>query len=144
MYERLLDKNNPPTTDYIKEYIGTKSYNVLLQFEDFLSNSYHLTKEMRFPFGNNYGWGYKYTHKTSHLCYVFFESNAFTVTLQLGDNCIPKIEQTLPNLSQKAKVLWQNRYPCGSQGGWIHYRVIDNDELNDVIEFLKIKKKPIR
>lgn len=39
MYERLLDKNNPPATDFIKEFIGTKSYNVLLPFEDFLGNN---------------------------------------------------------------------------------------------------------
>jgi len=144
MYERLLDKNNPPATDFIKEFVGTKSYNVLMQFEDLLGNYYHLSKEMKFPFGNNYGWGYKYNHKSSHLCYVFFESDAFTVTLQLGDNCVPKIEQILPGLSQKAKELWQNRYPCGEQGGWIHYRVIEKDELNDVLEFLKVKKKPDR
>ncbi len=144
MYERLLDKNNPPTTEFIRAYIGIKSHTVLLQFEDFLSNNYHLSKEMRFPFGNSYGWGYKYSHKSSHLCYVFFESGAFTITLQLGDNCVSKIEQILPNLSQKAKELWQNRYPCGEQGGWIHYRVIDTNELNDIFEFLKIKKKPAR
>jgi hypothetical protein len=58
MYERLLDKNSPPTTEFIREYIGIKSYTILLQLEDFLSNNYHFSKEMRFPFGNNYGWGY--------------------------------------------------------------------------------------
>lgn len=144
MYERLLDKNNPPTADYIREYIGKQSYGLLLQYEDFLRNHYHLTREMKFPFGNHYGWGYKYSHKTSHLCYVFFESNAFTVTLQFGDNYVSKIEQILPTLSQKAKELWQNRYPCGAKGGWIHYRVINQSELKDVIEFVQVKKKPVK
>jgi hypothetical protein len=142
MYERLLDKNNPPAADLIREFVGIKSYTVLLQFEDFLNNNYHLSKEMKFPFGNNYGWGYKYSHKSSHLCYVFFESGAFTVTLQLGDKCVSRIEQILPSLSQRAKELWQNRYPCGEQGGWIHYRVINTDALNDVLEFVKVKRKP--
>lgn len=142
MYERLLDKNNPPTADFIKEFVGIKSYTALAQFEDFLNNNYHLSKEIKFPFGNNYGWGYKYSHKSAHLCYVFFESGSFTVTLQLGDNCVPKIEQILPDLSQKAQELWQNRYPCGKQGGWIHYRVINRDELNDVLAFVRVKKKP--
>ncbi len=72
----------------------------------------------------------------------FFESGAFTVTLQLGDKCASRIEQILPGLSQKAKELWQNRYPCGRQGGWIHYRVMNTDELNDVLEFVKVKGKP--
>jgi len=143
MYERLLDKTNPPTIDHIKAYIGEQSYGILMQFECFLKNNYHLTKEMKFPFGNSYGWGYKYGHKTSHLCYVFFESHAITATLQLGDNCVPKIEQVLPALSQKAQALWKDRYPCGVNGGWIHYRILDQDDLNDVIEFIKVKKKPI-
>ncbi len=144
MYERLLDKNDPPTTEFIKGYIGEQSYTVLSQFEDFLRKNYNLAKEMKFPFGNSYGWGYKYGHKTSHLCYVFFESQAITVTMQLGDNCVPKIEEILPTLSQKARDLWKNRYPCGVKGGWIHYRILNQNELKDVIELVKVKKKPAK
>ena len=144
MYERLLDKNNPPASDFIREFVGAKSYALLLQFEDFLNNNYHLSKETKFPFGKNYGWGYKYSHKSSHLCYVFFESGAFTVTLQLGDKYVSRTEQILSGLSQKAKELWQTRYPCGKQGGWIHYRVMNTDELHDVLEFVKVKKKACR
>ncbi|KPU46138.1 hypothetical protein OXPF_02480 [Oxobacter pfennigii] len=142
MYERLLDKNNPPAENFISELMGVKGYTLLLQFEDFLNHNYHISREMKFPFGNNYGWGYKYSHKSSHLCYAFFESGAFTITLQLGDNCAPQINQILPGLSQKVKELWQNRYPCGEQGGWIHYRVTDSDDLNDVLELVKVKGKP--
>jgi hypothetical protein len=144
MYERLLDKNHSPSPDYIKHYIGIESHTILQQFEGFLNNNYHLIKEMKFPFGNNYGWGYKYSHKSSHICYVFFESGAFTVTLQLGDNCISKIEQIRPYLSSKGIELWNNRYPCGIQGGWIHYRVLDKNNLNDIFQFIKVKKKPIK
>jgi hypothetical protein len=140
MYERLLDKNDPPSADFIEKYLGAESYGVLLELETFLNGSYDLSREMKFPFGSGYGWGYKYSHKSSHLCYVFFESGAFTVTLQLGDGCVSKVEKTLPGLSRKAQELWQNRYPCGTQGGWVHYRVTDADDLNDIFELIKIKK----
>ena len=144
MYERLIDKNNPPSTNFIEAFIGERSHSILMQFEAFLSSNYFLSREMKFPFGNNYGWGYKYSHKSSHLCYVFFESGAFTVTLQIGDNCVPKLEQILPYLSEKARDLWQNRYPCGLLGGWIHYRVMDVNDLNDIFEFVKVKRKPAK
>ena len=144
MYERLTDKNNPPSIDFIETFIGERNCSILMQLETFLSSKYSLLREMKFPFGSNYGWGYKYSHKSSHLCYVFFESGAFTVTLQIGDNCVPKLEQILPHLSEKARDLWQNRYPCGSLGGWIHYRVTDANELNDIFEFIKVKKKPAK
>jgi hypothetical protein len=144
MYERLLDKNNPPSLNLIRDYMGVESYNMLIQFEDILNNNYHITKELKFPFGNNYGWGYKYSHKSSHLCYTFFEAGAFTVTLQLGDNCMPRIEKIMTCLSLKGIELWNNRYPCGMQGGWIHYRVLDKDDLTDIFEFIKVKKKPAK
>ena len=140
MYERLLDKNDTPAVDSIKAYLGEESYGALLRLEDFLSNRYDLSREMKFPFGGGYGWGYKYSHKSSHLCYLFFESGAFTVTLQLGDHCVPKLEKALSGLSQKAQELWRGRYPCGTQGGWIHYRFTDANDLNDIFELIKIKK----
>ncbi len=143
MYKRLLDKNTSPSSDFIREYIGMESNNMLLQFEEFLKQNYQLTRELKFPFGNHYGWGYKYSHKTSHICYAFFEEGAFTVTIQLGDNCVSKLEQIKSGLSLKGIELWRNRYPCGSLGGWIHYRVLDQNDLKDVIEFIKVKKKPV-
>ncbi len=144
MYERLLDKSTPPDDDFVKEYLGAESYGFLLQLEKFLNDHYDLKKELKFPFGNSYGWGYKCSHKSSHLCYTFFESGAFTVTLQFGDPCISAVQKMLPTLSKKANQLWQNRYPCGEQGGWIHYRVIDRNDLGDIFELIKAKKKPIR
>lgn len=143
MYERLVDKYSQPSVEFIKGYLGVQSYNLLTQFEELLNNSYQMSKEMKFPFGNSYGWGYKYNHKASHLCYAFFEARAFTITLQLGDNCFSKVQQILPQLLSKTVDLWQKRYLCSEQGGWIHYRVLDENEMQDVIKLIKVKKKPI-
>ena len=140
MYERLLDKGAPPAENLIREYLGEESWSNLLKLEQFLTDHYDLKKEMKFPFGNSYGWGYKYSHKSNHLCYCFFESGAFTVTLQLGDSCVAAVEAMLPALSEKSNELWKNRYPCGDRGGWIHYRVVESHELNDVFELIKAKK----
>ena len=141
MYERLLDKNASPSEDFIRKYLGTEGYHNLLEFEKYLNAHYDLKKEIKFPFGNNYGWGYKYSHKSSHLCYAFFESGAFTITLQLGDPCVAAVNRILPSLSAKANELWKNRYHCGKQGGWIHYRVISGDELTDIFSLIAAKKK---
>jgi hypothetical protein len=115
MYERLIDKNSPPSINFIEVFIGERSHNILMRLETFLDSNYCLLREMKFP-----------------------------LTLQIGDNCVPKLEQILPHLSEKARGLWQNRYPCGSLGGWIHYRVTDVNELNDIFEFIKVKKKPVK
>lgn len=144
MYERLLDKSIVPDEIMIQEYLGQQSYERLVHFEKQLEGSYQLSREIRFPFGNNYGWGYKYNHKSSHLCYVFFEKNAFTVMFQIGDKQVPSMESHLPSFLQKTKELWENRYPCGEYGGWLHYRVLSDDELSDVIKLIAIRKRPIQ
>lgn len=45
------------------------------------------------------------------------------------------------NMLPKTKELWENRYPCGN-GGWVHYRVENDNELFDIQKFICIKKKP--
>jgi hypothetical protein len=52
--------------------------------------------------------GYKLSHKSSHLCYVFFEKDAFTVTIQIGDAYASALENILPFLSSKAQIIGKN------------------------------------
>ncbi|MDR0319059.1 MAG: DUF3788 domain-containing protein [Nitrososphaerota archaeon] len=141
MYERLLDKCVMPDEVTIQGHLG-QSWCRFIAFENHLSDNYQLVRELKFPFGDNYGWGYKYSHKLHHLCYVFFEKDAFTVMLQIGDKQVPILESQLTLLLHKTQELWKNRYPCGEHGGWIHYRVLVDDELTDVIKLLAIRKTP--
>ena len=142
MFERIFDKNTVPDEAAIVGHLGQESHERLIALEDRLKKCYQLSRELKFPFGNSYGWGYKYSHGSSHLCYVFFEKGAFTVTLQIGDKMVPAAESILPSLLRKTQDLWKNRYPCGECGGWIHYRVLSDEELADVISLIAIRKKP--
>jgi hypothetical protein len=144
MYERLLDKNIVLDEDAIEEHMGKQGYERLKKFEGILGSKYQLSKELKFPFGKEYGWGYKYAHRSAHLCYVFFEKGSFTVTLQIGDKQVQSVESTLPSLSQKTQTLWKDRYPCGECGGWIHYRILAEDEMADVVRLIEIRKKPVK
>lgn len=123
--------------------MGPESTALFGSLESFLRDSYDLNTELRFPFGNTYGWGNKYSHKSKHLCYVFFEKGAFTVTIQIGKAELPKVYEALGGLLPKTKRLWENRYPCG-EGGWLHYRVLNIAELEDVEKLIMVKKSPVR
>jgi hypothetical protein len=142
MYERMLNKQKIPTLDEIYKTMGTEKVLFFEELQNFLVGCYELNTELKFPFGNNYGWGYKYSHKSKHLCYVFFEKDAFTVTIQIGKNELTKLYNKLESLSPKAKDMWEHRYPCGD-GGWLHYRILNEKDLEDIKEFIIIKKTPI-
>lgn len=142
MYERMLNKKVIPTEDKIKEHMGEENYLRLMELEGILNNQYDLNKELKFPFGNNYGWGFKYSHKASHLCYAFFEKETFTIMLQIGDALVPKFEKIYDSLSEYTQELWSKRYPCGKNGGWIHYQVKSSSDLSDILKLINIKKKP--
>ena len=140
MYERMLDKSQPPTGKAIESLLGAQSYGLLAQLEERLGSFCQLSKEVKFPFGNSYGWGYKYSRGAAHICYAFFEAGAFTVMLQLGGKHVTKVDALLPQLLPKTRQLWEERYPCGKEGGgWIHYQVLSERELQDALELIKLK-----
>lgn len=144
MYERMKTKEIQPEISEIREYVGEKSWALIQDFEAFLKDKYDLNRELCFPFGNSYGWGFKYSHKTKHLCHLFFEKDAATVTLQIGDKETPALNEIFPTLSENAKSLWEKRYPCGDVGGWIHFRMLTTDDLEDISKLIQVKKKPPR
>ena len=142
MYERMLDGGHRPSTLEIQNTLGMKACAYLNLLETRLADLYDLRKELRFPFGNDYGWGVKYSHKAVHLVYVFFEQGAFTVMLQIGDARVPLMKESLSSWSEKARTLWENRYPCGEEGGWIRYRILEQEEIEEIIRLIIIKKAP--
>lgn len=75
MYERMTNKTIQPEITAIQHYIGETGWTLIQEFETQLNNRYDLNRELRFPFGQSYGWGFKYAHKTKHLCYLFFEKD---------------------------------------------------------------------
>ena len=109
--------------------LGAEALNRLDKLECWLGSRYDISRALRFPFGAPYGWGYKYSHKQTHLCYAFFERDAFTVTLQIGDARVPALEKVLPSLQLATQQLWEHRYPCGQHGGWVHLHVLSDQDV---------------
>ena len=142
MGNRMLDKNIIPTEKDILEFIGNDANNLLKQFEEEFNKQYYMQKELKFPFGNNYGWGYKYSHKTKHLCYVFFENGEIDVMLQISSKDNDKLDEVINAGLLLTKELWKNKYPC-SNGGWINYRPKTAEDIKEIMRLLAFKKKPV-
>ena len=139
MYERMLNKNTIPEINEINDYIGKKSVEYIELIIESLRNVLDIKLELKFPFGNNYGWGYKVSNKTRHLFYIFFKKNSIVITLQISKIKSEKELKIYNELSEEGKKYWENRYPCGDNGGWLHYRILNKRQLKDIGLFLKIK-----
>ncbi|MDR0912295.1 MAG: DUF3788 domain-containing protein [Methanobrevibacter sp.] len=140
--KRLTEKSHQPTEDFIQLFLGDDAWQWLIHFEKMLQERYDLNREMKFPFGNEYGWSFRYAHKKSLLLYVFFEENGFCCTISINDKGASQVDTILDDLLPKTQDIWKNRYPCGDFGGWIHYSVELDDELSDIIQLVGIKVKP--
>jgi len=139
MYERMLDKKTIPKEDQINEYIGKKSLEYIQILEKSLNKYFDINMELKFPFGNNYGWGYKVSHKSKHLLYIFFEKNSISIMLQIKKIVTEKEMEKYFKLSEEGKKYWEESYPCGKNGGWIHYRILNKRHLKDIGIFLSVK-----
>jgi hypothetical protein len=138
-YERMLDKKTVPTEEKINKHIGNKAVENIEKIKCCLSNIFEIKIELKFPFGNNYGWGYKISNKSKHLFYIFFEKGSINIMLQISGIKTEKDMERYNKLSEEGKDYWENKYPCGKNGGWIHYRIMNKKQLKDIGLFLSIK-----
>ena len=137
--KRMLNKHVIPTESVINDYIGIKSVKNIELIKNALEKIFEIKMELKFPFGNNYGWGYKVSTKSRHLFYIFFEKGSINIMIQISKIISEKETGIYNKLSAEGKKHWENKYPCGKHGGWIHYSVINKKQLSDIGLFLSIK-----
>ncbi len=131
-----------PSEECIRLFMGDDAWQRLMRFEEMLRDHYDLNREMKFPFGNEYGWGFRYSRKKSLLLYVFFEENGFCCTLSINDRGAKEVEAMFGNLRPEIQSIWTNRYACGVDGGWLNRSVVSDDELPDLVRLAGVKVKP--
>lgn len=139
MYERMLNKAVRPTYEEMAEYCG-KRKEEFTAFNHFLSDAMGTDSEIRFPYGNSYGWSVTHRYGKKLVCDVFAEADAFNVMLRLPSKTF---DSAYPSLGEYARKCIDTKYPCGD-GGWLHYRVIEQEQLEDIMRLATLKQKPGR
>jgi hypothetical protein len=130
----MLDKQTTPLFDEMISYCG-EAGKLWSELDGYLKDKLEMKGFIRFPYGNKYGWSVKYSLKSKHICDVFAENGAFMVLIRISNDAMEPIYNAL---SDYAKVVWDNKYPCGS-GGWLNYRVTGNEQLQDLMKIIKAK-----
>lgn len=136
MYERLLDKDLKPDFQELLDYCGDCK-NLWQKLNDYIVEKYDAKVQIRFPYGNKYGWSVKYSRKAKHICDIFAEKGAFTVFMRIDNIACQSIEGELSDYSRK---ILKEKYPCGD-GGWINYRITEQSHLEDIKRIIGVKVK---
>jgi len=134
VYERMLNKQEQPTFEDLIAYSGERGA-LWLALDKHMKEKCNASWEIRFPYGKDYGWGVKYSVKSKHICDVFAEKGAFTALFQVSDKAVNTIYDELGGY---AKEIWAEKYPCAS-GGWIEFRVLNEEQLQDLEKILYAK-----
>ena len=100
MYERLLDKQTVPTMEELEAYCGVRGV-LFRELNEKLSQAYGTAQEIRFPYGNRYGWGVAHRKKKKLICDVFAEADAFTVMLRLSNQQFASVYHQMQPYTQE-------------------------------------------
>ncbi len=134
MYERMLDKSIRPNITNMIDWCG-ESGTLFTELKQFMTEVKNAQNEIRFPYGNGYGWCVTYRKNKKLLCDVFPECGALNVMLRLSDDSFQKAYSSLTQYTQEQI---DARYPCGN-GGWIHDRITNKEHLDDIMKLLALK-----
>lgn len=72
MFERMLDKNRIPSMEKMNAYCGVNG-SLFEEINDYLVEKLGTQTEIRFPYGNKYGWSI--THRKKQNLSVIFSQN---------------------------------------------------------------------
>lgn len=134
MYERMLNKSITPTLEEMSQYCN-KSKDLFLQLNEWITVNFYTSQEIVFPYGNSYGWGIAQRKGKKLLCNVFAEKDAFTVMIRLTNK---QYKSVYNDLQESTKKVIDNYYPC-NDGGWIHYRICNVLDYEDIKRIIKAK-----
>ena len=134
MYERMLNKQEKPTIEEMTAYCGENAEQ-FTTLNEWLSSNFGTVQTVVFPYGNHYGWGIAHKKKNKFICNVFAENGAFTVMIRMTNK---QYEVLYNQLTKYTQEFIDNKYPCG-EGGWIQYRAICEEHLEDAKKLLSEK-----
>lgn len=141
-YERLLDKEHPPSEQEMLEAIGEPASTVWNDLRRFIAETYAIEPEIQYG-GKKYGWNVHYRKGGRTLTDLFPEVGAFTALVVLGKAEAGQALECIEEFGPNVKHLLTST-PALHDGTWLSIRVHDAVDGEDVKRLLRIKRKPAR
>ena len=89
---RLTEKYQQPPESLIRIFMGIEAWKRLMRFEEMLRERYDVSREIRFPFGNEYG-----------CCMCFLKKAVFAVLFLSTTKALRRLIPYLANCCRKYK-----------------------------------------
>ncbi|HNS45179.1 MAG TPA: DUF3788 domain-containing protein [Alphaproteobacteria bacterium] len=146
VYERLIDKNAPPSDAEMVTVIGPPLAEGWTELRRFLAETYEIEPLLQYG-GPRYGWNLQHRKGGRPLCEMYPENGAFTALVILGKKELEQAlekRETFGALVQQALV----NTPRYHDGCWMYLRVSDpqtcQQDVQDIEQLVLMKKKPPR
>ena len=136
-YQRLLNKEEKPSTTEIIKTIGKRSY-LWIETHNYIEENYDFTSELVF-WTKTYGWTIRYKKGSRTICYFFPEKEAFSVLIVLGKKQTENVDLT--KLNTKARSVFINTKQL-HDGRWLWIRALAKSDVESIKALLNAKQKP--
>jgi len=139
-YQRIYQKDPLPKYTELRRFIGK----AILPFDEiitFLDKNYDFQREIYFG-GKNFGVMVRYRKNGKTLIQIFPEKDGFEIVLIYGKKEREIFESRKKEFPKYLTKIYDNTKEY-HDGKWILIRIENSKYNNELIEMIKIKKKPI-
>lgn len=144
MYERMLDKSNPPSFEDMTAWIGEPLAEQWLTLRQYLEDTYQIEPIFN-EGGRKYGWNLQYRISKRPLCEMYPERSSFTALVILGK---AELEKAMENITAYGSLVQKSliETPRYHDGCWMYLRVSNpltcHQDVLDICNLILIKRKP--
>ncbi|MFZ5820528.1 MAG: DUF3788 domain-containing protein [Chloroflexota bacterium] len=133
----FVDKAHPPTQQEVHDALGSRLplWQQLLQF---VADNYQLPDDLSFG-GKKYGWNIWYRKGGKTLASLYPQKDYFVAQVVLGKEQVEKAFQL--QLGKNVRTALEET-PQFHDGRWLFIQVRSEEDVRDVQELLRIKRRP--
>src|SRR5690554_4695932 len=140
-HSRMLNKLLVPTREDMEKFIENKEVVTLWnKLHKYIDDFYNFNEIIKYG-GKSFGWIVNYRYGSKSMLSLYPERNAFTVLFVFGKKELENFQEVSGNLSKETNNIIKNTEKY-HDGKWIWLRVLRDEQYQDCLVLLNIKRKP--
>ncbi len=134
-HSAFADKQREPTALEILDVLGPAA-DAWAAFGQHLRGAYRVQEDLKFMYGQKYGWGLRFRQGGRLLTALYPASGAFIVQVILGGAALEQAQRS--ELGRNARQALEAAHPY-PEGRWLFVRVESHADVEDVRSLVALK-----